>query len=295
MKRLARLAVLTAVTLASTPSLADEIAPGSTEDTFVASASNALREVLESLPEGNQLALRGMYVAVDPSRVDALLLPACDDDGDYVLVVSRAFLELLADAAYAEASDLVRGTHLLKDYGPLLARSATSGARPLPPWPRPYATRARADRAADWVGDAAAPVADAFIDDALAWLVADDVARALRGDVTCSNPSTTRERGDDEWTVNEAAVARALAPVRMTGAGEQAADDWASTWTLAHGASLVPAKVFLSVLATLEDARPAGQASTYLTFHPGSRERLARLDAAVPSARESSPMGGTMR
>jgi hypothetical protein len=276
----------------TTLSAADDVAPGLAEDAVCDDASNELAALVASLDEADRRKLQGIYVAVDPTVTDVAALPGCDDDGDYVVVLSRAMLELVEHVAYADASDRIRGTHVLDAYGPLLARAQRLDTRTLPP-PPPAA------------GDQAShaplgPYPRAFVQDALAWLVADEVARAVRGDVTCPHPTSTREHGDDVWTADERAQALLLAPARMTRGAES--DAWATLVVLGQGRSLLPAVTLLRVLAPLEEARPPGGASTYLTLHPRTAERIDTvLHAATawqgtrPPAGDSSPARTRMR
>ncbi len=223
-------------------------------------------------------------------------MPACDDDGDYVVVLSRGLLDLVRDVAYADASDRLRGTRLLPAYGALLARAQQPGARPLP-------STGEANHAGG-AADATIAVAQAFVDDALGWLVADEVAREVSGEVMCPRPTATRERGDDDWTPSERAEALARAPARMTAGRGPAADAWATARLLARGGSEVPAAEVLDALAPLEEAHPRGETWGYLALHPGSRERADALrvggwewreERAGEAGGKSSAAGATMR
>jgi hypothetical protein len=279
-----------ALILVAKTGVADEVTPGLANQTIQDDAEDELLTLMRSLEPAEQRALQGIYVAVDPSTTDPLALPACDDDGDYVVVVSRAMLELVQQVAYTDASDRLRSTHLRGAYGPLLARAQLPGAPLLPPPPAPLAPEMTAVPLAE--------ATDAFAHDALAWLVADEVAHALAGDVVCPHPTVTHEHADDEWTPEEHAMALELAPARMKGMA--ASDASATSRVLAAGRSDVPAIELLTVLAAFEDARPEGAAWTYLTLHPHASERAEtvrqterRWQGAHP--RESSPVRKGMR
>jgi hypothetical protein len=255
---------------------AEGVAPGLADTTLEETATRQLVALVSGLDEPTQAALRGIYVAIDPSRTEVAALPACDDDGDYVIVLSRALLDLVRQVAAADATDRLSGTDILDGYATLLARAQRRDARPLPP-PAPR-------RPAQVVGSrsgGASDLARGFTEDALAWLVADELARAVAGDVVCPRPTVTREAGDGEWTPTERAEALARAPSRMGAATERPADVWATHAVLARHGSEGPAVTLLRVMARLEEARPPGGASVYLTLHPGSRERAEVVEVAA--------------
>ena len=247
---------------------ADDVAPGLLDDAILADATTELAELVSTLPHSERAKITGIYIALAPTREDLVGLPACDDDGDYVVVLSRGFLDLLEDVAFADASDRVRGTELLSSYGPTFARAHLPGARPLPV-PPALAT------STDALGGAVAEVAHAFVLDALAWVVADEVAPALAGDVVCPAPTVTHEAGDDEWTPSEHQEALAFAQLRMT--HQPASDEWATRSVLSRTSprSIVPARELLRVLAPLEEAHVA---STYFALHPGTEARAQALE-----------------
>jgi len=275
--RIRACALLAASCLAFLPSLAaaTDVAPGLDDDAASLEANEQLAALLGSLPEGDQQRVRGIYVAIDPNRGDVLALPACDDDGDYVIVLSRAILDLVDGAAYASASDSLLGTHLVMEYAALLARSQMLGTPPLPP-PAPLhvATVRHASLEEE---------THAFAQDALAWLVASELAHAIAGDVVCPNPTVTHERGDDVWTREEHAEAARLGPARVVRVAER--DVWAASIVLARGLDLSPARTLLTILAPFEEARPPGGAWSYLALHPGTRSRALRLELATTSRR----------
>ncbi len=264
----------------------DEVAPGLADDALADDASEQLRLLMRSRGDREQAALAGIYVAIDPSDTEVTAIGGCDDDGDYVVVLSRALLDLLRHVAHADASDRLRGTRLLHAYGPLLARAQQRDARPLPP-PSPRRDPGSLDVR---VGEAERELTHAFTDDALAWLVADEVARAVSGELVCPRPTETRESGDAVWTPAEqvAALAGGAARLRDTAsaANAAAADAWATRALVERGGSEVPALALLGVMAALEDARPPGVASNYLTLHPGTHDRIDAIQVTAWLARE---------
>jgi hypothetical protein len=253
------------------------IAPLLADETLRDDASSELDTLVASLDEAHARALRGIYVAFELSRADVAAFPACDDDGDYVVVVSQGFLDLITNVAFADASDRLRGTHLLPEYALLLARAQRLDIPPLPA-PAPVA--------------GATPgmerVARAFLADALAWVVADEVAHAFLGHFVCPSPTATHEAADDVWTASEHLDGLTLAPARMTDL--EAADLWAARALCSSGRSLVPAIELFRAMAPLEQARPPGRASNYLTLHPRAAQRAALLERV-----ESAPPVGHLR
>jgi hypothetical protein len=240
---------------------ADDVAPGLAESAREDDAREELALLLSSRGEAERHRVRGVYVAIMPSDTDPLAMPACDDDGDYVVVVSRAMLALVDHVAYAWASDRLRGTHLVEAYGALLSRSQIAGTRPLPP-PLGEASPSSS------VGE----LAHAFSRDALAFVLADELSFAVRGALECPHPTVTHEHGDDEWTASEHALAFSLAPSRMRDVA--AADAWARAALTRAGRSLVPAKTLLDVLAPLEAPGAAQpQPFGYVVLHPKSSDR----------------------
>jgi hypothetical protein len=256
---------------------ADVIAPALLDDAIVDDAARALDDLVASLSPEEAHALEGVYVALERSRVDVVAMPACDDDGDYVIVISRGLLELVENVAYADASDRVRGSHLLAEYGALLARSQRADVAPLP-------VPAAASPAVGAPRDPVGQVARAFARDALAWLVADELAHAVARRFTCPAPTLTREQGDDVWSDDEQRSALGLAPLRMTPLSS--ADAWATRSVLSRGGSEVPAVEVLEVMGALEDARSA---NAYVTLHPHSRARAAAVHGSAEGLRAESP------
>jgi len=257
---------------------ADEVAPRMAELSTHDAVSMELAELVTALSPAEQKKLAGAYVAfnADEAAVDAL--PACDDDGDYVVVVSDGLLRLAEAVAYAAASDRTRGTQLVEAYGALLARAQTPAMLPLPP---PVAKLPS--------GPATAPTLDgdarALFLDLIAWLVADEVGHVIAGDIVCPHPTAERERADDTWTSTEHDAALGSAPQHM----QQAArvDTWATEAMLARGRSEMGAVAWLVVLAAVEQAKATGRLSSYLALHPGSTHRVEALRAAADEWRRT--------
>jgi hypothetical protein len=142
-----------------------------------------------------------------------------------------------------------------------------------------------------------APLDDAtgvFVRDALAWLIAGELAHAVHGDLVCPHPTVTHERGDDVWTASERALAMRLASGRMRYGPER--DAWAASVLVALGIDEAPAITFLHVIELLEDARPEGDVWSYVAHHPHARVRADTMERAAPeSATETSAVRRRMR
>jgi hypothetical protein len=186
--------------LFAVPARADEIAPEMIAAELRMKAGAELRALQATMTDAERKRLVGLYVAFDPSMSDALAQAACDDDGDYVIVVSDAMLRLVDDVAHAASDDEANGSHRLEDHAAFLAASQVAGKRLLPPPPGFYA-----------------PIVGASQEDrlreAIDFVLAHELERLRAGDLVCAHPTATKEHGDDEWTdaerraANEAAVA----------------------------------------------------------------------------------------
>jgi hypothetical protein len=182
-------------------------------------ADHQLRVLVEHLPPATQRRVTGIYVAADTTSRDAYAMAACDDDGDYVVVVSDPLLTLLDYVADASANDELSGTHKLAEFAAFVARNPHSGARLLAP-PAGFF-----DGQDD---DAKSELAAHRFTESLAGILAHELAHAT-SDLQCGAPTATHERGDDVWTSEERAGAFAIAPLLTTDARVAAADRAASS------------------------------------------------------------------
>src|ERR1700723_1175055 len=80
-----------------------DVAPAAALALARSTARDAMGALVARLPAEAKRRLTGMYVAFDDSATDVNALAACDDDGDYVVVVSDALLRLAETAAAAQA------------------------------------------------------------------------------------------------------------------------------------------------------------------------------------------------
>jgi hypothetical protein len=228
-------------------------------------------------PEARQ-KLTGVYVAFDTSVTDIGSMAACDDDGDYVVVLSDALLGLADFVAQAEATDEIFWTHKLDEYATFLAESQRSGTRTPPPPPGFFdAAQAHAIRKME--------VEAARFREMVAAIVAHELAHLLQGDLVCPRPTATHEGGDDEWTREERDHALSVALKLYTTARVFAADTAGVDLLLESGMTEQGDLAWLSTQDRIERAarertdRPAP--STYLRLHEACSVRAEVVRAAA--------------
>lgn len=266
--------VVLAVVGAPTRAAADEIAPELETLELRQKAQAELRRVFGVLAEKDRRRLVGTYLAIDPSPSEPIAQAACDDDGDYVVVVSDAMLRLVANVARAQAYDEgdIASRHV-EEYASYIGRVQNPGRRLLPPAPGFYA------------GGKPAPTADERMREALAFVVAREIAVLRAGDLVCPHPTATKEHGDDEWTESEQKRARETAQrIYPNPNGAMARDDEAIATTEGAGRSLEGAIGLLRFFAQLEIQRTISMGlfvPPYHTTHPGPSVRLAAARAAA--------------
>jgi hypothetical protein len=260
-----RLAVLAGVLFAISATRAAhgqdvDRAPGVNVKLLRNAAVEELEVALVSLAREGRLAPVGVYVAFDTSRTDVSAMVGCDDDGDYVVVLSDALLSFASFVAEAEATDETFGTHKVEQYARFLADAeggarSTTRARPLPPPPGFYE-----------LGQARAPrklaLERARFSEIVASVVAHELGHLLAAELTCSNPTATHEIGDDEWTADERAHALDAAGAVYAPESVASADAFATTLLLETGRT---ERGSIAWLRTIEHEG----ASTYLRLHRG--------------------------
>ena len=241
-------------------------------------ASDALRAAVQKMPPSAQQKIVGVYVAFHADAKGPLALAACDDDGDYVVVLSDAMLALADAAARAKATDDTFSTAKLDAYARLLAKAQRPGERLLTP-PAGFYEPAHA------TAEVARLQATHFRA-ILTYLLATEVAHMTAGDLVCPSPTATHERGDDEWTATEHAAALAISGTVHEARRVVTAD--------AHGAALAAeagaaddayVALLMPLLAGVE-ANPLARASMpYLDLHRSEAVRAQIVRTAAGARR----------
>ncbi len=260
-------------------------------------ARDALGALVAHLSPDDKKRLTGLYVAFDESATDINALAACDDDGDYVVVVSDALLRLATTVAQAEATDEVFGTHKLDEYAAFLAGSQAEGVRALPP-PAGFFDAAQARAPAKLALEAVR------LREIAGAVVAHELQHLVQGDLVCPNPTATHERGDDVWTREEREHALAVALKIYATGRVLAADGAATTRLLDAGMTELGNLGWLSVVSRIEGT-PAEKGSTYLALHHdggvraevvrAAADQWRRLRAAAPPPKTLSPPQPSVR
>ena len=186
-------AALAAAPFAATPSAAraDEIAPELETLELRQKAEAETKRLVAGLSPPDQRRLTGVYVAFDSSPGDPSAMVACDDDGDYVIVLSDAMLRLVFTVARAQSDDEATRGHNVEDYAAFVARVQVPGRRLLPPPPGFF------------TGQVSGANHDTRLREALSFVVARELTHLRAGDLVCAHPTATHEAGDDQWTSSE--------------------------------------------------------------------------------------------
>ena len=277
-------AVLTGVARADAPAPAPA-APGLAMQAARAAASDALKSIVQKLPAAAREKLPGVYVAFAPDPKAALALAACDDDGDYVVVLSDAMLTLVDAVARAKATDDALSTTKLDAYARLLARAQRPGERLLTPPAGFYDTA----QSTPELGRAQVKQFRAIV----TFLVATEVSHMTSGDLVCGRPTATHERGDDEWTAQEheaaLAVSREVHEVRRVATadarGAALASD-AGESDAGYVALLVP------LLAAVEATANGRASMPYVEMHKNQAVRAEIVQTMTARARATSAAAG---
>lgn len=222
-----------------------------------------------SAPEKRRLA--GTYVTLDPNPNDPFAKVACDDDGDHVLVVSHAMLALISHLARAVSYDEANTSHLVDDYASFLARSQLPSRRLLPP-PAGFYDR-----------DKPEATNDDRLSEIISFVVGRELARLRAGDLSCPNPTVTKESGDDLWTNAEQRNA-AEVTARIYPGPQNERDEEALTRTLESGRTDKGAFGVLRFFARFEsEARAVGGRflPEYVALHPNAAMRIEHLTKIV--------------
>lgn len=268
--------VLGVVLLIAPGSRADEVAPALERADLRVRADLLLRALVAAKPEPK---LRGLYAAFDSSASDPMTMAACDDDGDYVIVVSDAMLRLAFSIALLATDDEAHNTHKVEAYADHLVKNQGSGRRLLPPAAGGYAQGTEATALPRW-------------SEIVLFLYARELEHLRAGDLVCSNPTPTTERGDDAWTPAEAAAAAATARSLYPGA-QRERDESAIAQIHALRQDETGALVLLSFFERFESASaasPAKTVPTYLLLHPRSAWRAAGVKSAALQHPKPAPL-----
>jgi hypothetical protein len=261
--------------------LADEIAPELETFELRQKAQTEAKRLVHDLPANDRRRLTGVYVAFDGNASDPSAMAACDDDGDYVVVITDAMLRLVSLVARAQSDDESNGTHGVEGYASFLATSQLPGRRVLPPPPGFYAAPSPSP------SPDAGSSQELRLREALSFVIARELTHLRAGDLVCAHPTATHENGDDVWTASEQRhaleTARSLYPGRATPRDEEA-----TTRVLEAGRTEQGALGLLRFFAQLEaeGSAPAKRfVPTYLVQHPASSARAASVKTAATNQR----------
>lgn len=247
---------------------ADELTPELETLELRHKAEAEAKKLTTGLAALDQRRLTGLYVAFDTNPSDASAMVACDDDGDYVIVLTDAMLRLLSSVARAQSSDEAdAGRHHIDDYADFLGRSQRIGTRLLPPPPGFF------------TAENGGTTHETRLREALAFVLARELAHLRAGDLVCAHPTATHESGDDVWTSRERQQALASATFVYPGRASER-DTEATSRVLDAGRSEQGALGLLRFFA-----RAGGFSSTYASQHPNAPARAAAVTAAARDRR----------
>jgi len=250
---------------------ADELAPELETLELRQKAQAEAKKLVGGLAPADQRRLTGVYVAFDPNANDPSAMVACDDDGDYVIVLTDAMLRLVSTVARAQSHDEASGGRNVEDYAAFIARVQVPGRRLLPPPPGFY------------TGQQTSATQETRLREALSFVVARELTHLRAGDLVCAHPTATHEAGDDEWTTAEQRRALEGAASIYPGRAVQR-DVEATTRVLDAGRSEQGALGLLRFFAQLEAERLVHTSRfmpTYLLQHPSSVVRAASVRNAA--------------
>ena len=278
MRRVVALALATLATgvVAPSPARADEVAPELETLDLRQKTQAEAKKLIGAMPANDQRRLTGLYVAFDPSPSDPSAMVACDDDGDYVIVLTDAMLRLASIVARAQSYDEANASRSVEDYAGFIARSQLPGRRLLPPPPGFY------------IAQKAGATHEIRLRETLSFVIARELTHFRAGDLMCPHPTATHENGDDEWTASE--QRRALEKAASIYPGRAAERDIeATTRVLEAGQSEQGALGLLRFFTQLELERSLHAPrffSTYWVQHPSSVARAAAVKTAAKDHRE---------
>lgn len=250
---------------------ADEIAPELETLELHLRATTEAKKLVSGLAPSDRRRLIGLYVAFDPSASDPSAMASCDDDGDYVIVISDAMLRLLSSVARAQSADEEGGSRNVEDYAAFLGRSQIPGNRLLPP-PSGF-----------FDAENTGATHETRLREAIAFVVARELAHLRAGDLVCAHPTATHESGDDVWTAAEQRHALEMAASLYPGRGPER-DTEATTRVRGAGRTEQGSLGLLRFFTQLELERTSHASRfqpTYLAQHPSSLLRAAVVKTAA--------------
>jgi len=274
-RRLATAIAALAIALVVRPAIADEVAPELEPSDLRELARGELKKLVAGLAPGDQKRLVGIYAAFHSDASDPFALAACDDDGDYVVVISDAMLRLVANVARAQSYDDANQSRKIEDYAAYVARTQVPGRRLVPPPPGFY------------TAELAAKTYDDRLREGLAFVVARELTHLRAGQLTCPKPTATKEAGDDEWTTAE--QRRALENVATLYPGRTTHDGEAIVRVLDAGRTERGALGLLRFFDQYEAEQRVFVprfSPTYRTYYPSSAMRASAIKVAADSHRE---------
>jgi hypothetical protein len=270
-------ALAVALFFVAAPAAADEVAPELEPTDLRDLARMELKKLVAGLPANDQKRLVGVYAAFHTDASDPFALVACDDDGDYVVVLSDAMLRLVANVARAQSYDDANTSRKIEDYAAHVARTQIPGRRLVPPPPGFY------------TAELAAKTYDDRLRESLSFVVARELTHLRAGQLTCPKPTATKESGDDEWTTGE--HRRALEIAGTLYPGRASHDGEAIVRTLEAGRSERGALGLLRFFDQYEAEQRVFVprfTPTYRTYYPSSAMRASAIKVAAESHREGT-------
>ena len=258
------------------PAAADEVAPELETLELRKKAEGELKKLFGGLAEKDQKRLVGLYLAFDANASDPSAMVACDDDGDYVIVMTDAMAKLLANVARAQSFDEANApTRVIEDYAAFLARTQVPGRRllPLPP--------------GSFTAMKAGNSEDTRLREALSFVIARELSHFRSGDLVCPHPTATHERGDDEWTSAEQRKAMEAAASVYPGSAATR-DSEATVRVLDAGRTeegALGALRFFQQLETERNVHASRFVPTYVLQHPSAATRAGTVKVAAQTHR----------
>ncbi len=254
--------------------------PTARASTSHARAEAVLADIVGRLSADDRARTVGVYVAFDSSKADAIAQAACDDDGDYVLVLSDAMLDLVDRVAMASSIHALADDPVLVNYDAALATSQVEGM-PLLPLPAGTYERFADDRAV------LATMANRAWIEAIRYLIGAELSHGVSGRLVCPHPTATRESGDDDWTSAERNAATQAAAALYNVANVERADERSLSWMFDAGAREDGALVLLGAIAALSTK------SSYGRLHALSLGRATALSTWATDWRSRNVRGRT--